>query len=166
MGEENEQTQVEQETVEQEETTQPEEELNFELDLSEEEQEKDESTVAIDKTELNRLRRKAIAYDTAKSKMITKTAPKTDAVSDERLERLELRAEGYSPDEIQEIMDLGGTKVLSNKVVQNAIKAMRAEKKSKESSTDVSSKSPVYKKYTQQDLSKMSAMEMEKILTD
>lgn len=161
MEQENEQAPV---VEEQEETTQPEEELDLELDLNDPETEPEESMVSIDKTELNRIKRKAIAYDTAKAKQ--KTAPRTEDVSDERLERLELRAEGYSPDEVQEIMDLGGTKVLANKVVQNAIKSMRAEKKSKDSMMDVSSKSPVYKKYTQQDLGKMTSKEMEKILAE
>lgn len=137
-----------------------------EIEIEELPDEEDDS-VSLSKSELNKLKRKAIAYDSIK-KTATKPEPKEDVSSDvsERFERLELKADGYSTDEIDEIMALGGQKVLNTKLIQSAIKAMRAEKKSKDASTDVTSKSPVYKKYTQDDLSKMSSAEMEKILSE
>ncbi len=164
MDNENEQAQVEQETVQQEETTEESvvEENNSDdvAETSEEELPEDDS-ISISKSELTKLKRKAIAYDSGKQ--TARPAPKYDG---DRLERIELRQEGYSPDGVQAIMDLGGTKVLNSKIVQSAIKYMRADEKSKNASTTVSSKSPVYKKFTQDDMSKMSAKEMEKILRE
>jgi len=146
----------------QEETTE-----ELELELEEEIPEEDDS-IQISKSELSRLKRKAIAYDTAKKSTDKPKEVEKESKQDreERFERLELRADGYSKDEIDEIMSLGGTRVLDTKIVQNAIKYMRAEKKSKDVNEPLSSKSPVYKKFTQDDLSKMSASEMEKILKD
>ena len=153
----------------QEEIVEQEEQISEEQDVELESQEEDSDEVTLSKSEFKKLNYKAKAYDATKdTKTEKQTAPKTAPVqsnSDERFERLELRADGYSSDEIDEIMSLGGTKVLDTKIVQYAIKAMRSEKKSKDASTDVSSKSPVYKKYTQEDFSKMTAAEMEKILT-
>jgi len=160
MENENEEQDVVEETLPVEETTD-----ELELDLGEDSPitEEDDS-VSISKSELTKLKRKAIAYDSTKT---AKPVQKVDNVDkDERFERLELRADGYSKDEIDEIMSLGGTKVLNTKIVQSAIKFMRADAKSKDASATVSSKSPVYKKYTQEDLSKMSSKEMEKILAE
>lgn len=160
MSEENEQQDVVEETLPVEETTD-----EVELDLGEEiTPEPEDDSVSISKSELNKLKRKAIAYDSTKT---AKPVPKAEITDkDERFERLELRADGYSKDEIDEIMALGGIKVLNTKIVQSAIKYLRADKKSKDASETVSSKSPVYKKFTQEDLSKMTAAEMEKILQE
>lgn len=149
----------------QEDTTETEEvELETVEDDSQDDSEGDD-TISISKSELTKLKRKAFAYDSTKKTAKTQTVQEP-AISSERLERLELKADGYSTDEIDEIMELGGQKVLNTKIVQSAIKTMRAEKKSKDASTDVSSKSPVYKKFSQEDISKMSAKELEKILTE
>ena len=170
MDNENEKPQVEQETVVEEETTKEEEssvkeevqeQVQEETQEQTQEQTQEDDSVSISKSELTKLKRKAIAYDSGKQ--TAKPAPKIDS---ERLERIELRQEGFSPDEVQAIMDLGGTKVLNSKIVQSAIKYMRADTKSKNASTSVSSKSPVYKKFTQDDLGKMSSKEMEKILKE
>lgn len=154
----------------QEEIVEQEEQISEEQDIELESQDEDSDEVTLSKSEYKKLNYKAKAYDATKDTKTEKpTATKTEAVqtnSDERFERLELRADGYAPDEIDEIMSLGGTKVLNTKIVQYAIKAMRSDKKSKDASTDVSSKSPVYKKFTQEDFSKMSAAEMEKILRE
>lgn len=159
MSEENEKLDVVEETLPEEETTVEESETVVE----EETPEPEDDSVSLSKSEFTKLKRKAIAYDSNKQK----AEPKEDVIDkDERFERLELRADGYSKDEIEEIMALGGTKVLSSKIVQSAIKSMRAEKKSKDATEPLSSKSPVYKKFTQDDLSKMSSKEMEKILRE
>ena len=145
------------------EETLPEEETTEELNLGEEETtEPEDDSVQLSKAEFMKLKRKAIAYDSAKPQ---KPALKAD-IGDERFERLELRQDGYSKDEIDEIMALGGTKVLNSKIVQSAIKTMRADAKSKDASQPLSSKSPVYKKFTQEDFGKMSSKEMEKILQE
>lgn len=160
MDNENEQQEVEQEIAPVEETTE-------EVEVGSGDDIPDDDSVSISKSELTKLKRKAIAYDSNKSNPTAKPTQKVDnGDKDERFERLELRADGYSKDEIDEIMALGGTKVLDTKIVQSAIKYMRADKKSKDASEPVSSKSPVYKKFTQDDLSKMSSAEMEKILQE
>lgn len=157
MSEENEQQEVEQEIAPVEETT---EELPTEEETPEEETQLEDDSVSLSKSEFTKLKRKAIAYDSGKQQA------KEVLDKDERFERLELRADGYSKDEIDEIMALGGTRVLSSKIVQSAIKTMRADSKSKDAREPLSSKSPVYKKFTQDDLSKMSSKEMEKILQE
>lgn len=160
MEQENEQQEVEQEIAPVEETT---EEVESELETPTEElPEVEDDSISISKSELTKLKRKAIAYDSTKGQ---KTPPVKNIDDSERFERLELRADGYSNEEIHEIMELGGTKVLNSKIVQSAIKAMRAEAKSKDAAQSLHSKSPVYKKFTQEDLSKMSSKEMEKILS-
>lgn len=160
MSEENEYQEVEEETLPEEETT--EEESPEEVE-EESEAEPEDDSIHISKSEFTKLKRKAIAYDSGKQTV--KQAPREE-IGDERLERLELRADGYSKDEIDEIMALGGTKVLGTKIVQSAIKYMRQDKKSKDAREPLTSKSPVYKKFTQQDFDKMSSAEMEKILQE
>lgn len=162
MSEENEVYQdVVEETLPEEETTSEGEVADSFEDSSTEET--DEDTVV-----LTREAYKKLKYGSRnRTPKVEKQAPRVEVDDrDERFERLELRADGYSKDEIDEIMALGGTKVLNSKIVQSAIKTMRAEAKSKEASEPLSSKSPVYKKFTQEDFSKMSASEMEKILRE
>lgn len=145
-----------------------EEVLDVETEETTEEVETEEENVTLTKAEFSKLNRKAKAYDATKPKkeevkertdLSTKAEP-----SNEKLERMELRLDGYSKEEVDEIMELGGTKVLGSKFVQSAIKAMRAEKKSTSADANFSAKSPVFKKYTQEDLSKMSSTELAKIL--
>lgn len=155
----------------QEEIVEQEEQISEEQDIELESQDEDSDEVTLSKSEYKKLNYKAKAYDATKDTKTEKpTATKTEAVqtnSDERYERLALQVEQkFSPEEVDAIMELGGVNALKNPIVQNAIKAMRAEKKSKDASTDVSSKSPVYKKFTQEDFGKMSAAEMEKILRE
>lgn len=47
---------------------------------------------------------------------------------------------------------------------KSVLDKMRAQKKSKEASVSLNSKSPVFKKFTQEDLNGMSAKELEKII--
>jgi len=164
MDEEN--VQAQEEIVEQEEN------ISEEQVEETESQEEESEDVTLSKSEFKKLQRKAIAYDATKELKEPKTAKSLSTLSEKtndnslnvKLEKLELRADGYSPDEIEAIMDLGGAKALKNPVVQSAIKAMRAEQKSKDATESVSSRSPVFKKFTQDDLSKMSSAELEKIL--
>jgi hypothetical protein len=164
MDEEN--VQAQEEIVEQEEN------ISEEQVEETESQEEESEDVTLSKSEFKKLQRKAIAYDATKELKEPKTVKSLSTLSEKtndnslnvKLEKLELRADGYSPDEIEAIMDLGGAKALKNPVVQSAIKAMRAEQKSKDATESVSSRSPVFKKFTQDDLSKMSSAELEKIL--
>jgi hypothetical protein len=151
---------VQEEVVEQEEQQQ--EEVVVE---SEEESSDEDDSVTLSKAEFNKLNRRAKAYIATKETKPEETKLSTKPTySEEKFDRMELRVDGYSTDEVDEIMALGGPKVLKSKLVQSAIKAMRDEKKSKDAEVNVSAKSPVFKKYTQQDLSNMSAKELEKIL--
>ena len=160
MENENEEVQAQEEVVEQEEQQQEEVES-----YEEEQSEPEEESVTLTKAEFNKLNRRAKAYVATKETKQEETKLPTKATySDEKLERMELRLDGYSADEVDEIMALGGQKVLKSKLVQSAIKAMRDEKKSKDADANFSAKSPVYKKYTQDDLKNMSAKELEKIL--
>lgn len=161
MSEENEYQEVEQEIAPEEETT--EEELPTEEAEEESEAEPEDDSISMSKSEFNKIKRKALAYDSNKQT----AKPKESVIDkDERFERLELRADGYSKEEIDEIMELGGTKVLNTKIVQSAIKYMRQDKKSKDAKEPLTSKSPVFKKFTQDDFNKMSSAEMEKILQE
>lgn len=160
--EENVEPQVEEETPVEEETT-PTEDYSSD-DEGEIPEPEPEDAIQLSRADYNRLKRKAIAYDSVKQ--TAKKAPVQTEDKDERFERLELRTEGYSKEEIDEIMALGGTKVLNSKLVQSAIKALRAENKSRDAKEPLNSKSPVFKKFTQDDLSKMSAKDMEKILRE
>lgn len=159
---ENEEIQTQEEAVELEEQAIEETVEEVEVD----ETDTDDDNVTLSKSEFTKLKRQAFAYKANKTeKPLPKQATQeTKTISEERLERIELMQEGYSRDEVDEIMELGGRDKLDNPIVQSAIKAMRAEKKSKEASQPLSSKSPVFKKYTQEDFSKMTAAEMEKIL--
>lgn len=85
-------------------------------------------------------------------------------VTADKLERIELRQDGYSKDEVEAIMELGGTKSLNNPLVKGAIDQMRSKSKSENANQPLNSKSPVFKKFTQEDLNKMSSAELAKIL--
>lgn len=146
---------VEEEITTPEETTTPTE--------PEETPETEEETVTLSKSEFKKLDRKARAYDAVPK---TPQTPKETIVnvSPERLERIELMQEGYSKEEVDSIMDLGGAKVLKNPLIRASIETMRTKAKSQDANQELSSKSPVYKKFTQADLDKMSSAELEKIL--
>lgn len=159
MEEEN--VQAQEEVIEQEEQT------SEEQDYQQEEESFEDDKVTLTKAEFNKLNRRAIAYEATKSKpkeTLTKTSQETLNISPERLDRIELMQEGYSKEEVDTIMELGGRKMLNNAIVQGAIQTIRQQEKSKNASQGLSSKSPVYKKYTQEDLNKLSSSEMEKIL--
>lgn len=161
---ENENESVQEEVVEQEEQTS--EETNEE-EANEETQEEESDEVTLSKADFKKLNYKAKAYDASKNQQngqVKKVSVQTDTIPSERLDRLELKADGYSADEIDAIMDLGGIKVLNKPLVQKAIKAMRTEQKSNDAKVVPNSKAPIYKKYNQEDLNKMSASEMEKVL--
>lgn len=82
-----------------------------------------------------------------------------------KLSRIELQVKGYSEDEIEFIEKVGGKDALGNEYVKTAIEQMRAKKKSEEADPESDSRSPVYKKYTEADLKKMSAAELEKVIS-
>jgi hypothetical protein len=80
-------------------------------------------------------------------------------------ERMELKTEGYSEEEIAFIQQSGGRKALENTYVKSAIDAMRAQKKSEEAIVETTGgKSDIEKQYTPQQLKDMPTAELEKLL--
>lgn len=81
------------------------------------------------------------------------------------VERLTLKVDGYNDDEIAKIMELGGLKALSNPLVKKAVDVMREERKAEAAQVDTDgAMSDFSRKYSEADLRKMSASELEKIL--
>ncbi len=160
MEEEN--VQEQEEVVVQEEEATTEEEA---FTPTEETQEDD--NVTLSKQEYKKLQRQALAYKATKG---------------ERAEhRPDSKQDGHSIDTLFLIKDLAADEYVSLKDEaddlgvpleryltsisgKSVLGKMRQEKKSKEASVSVNSKSPVFKKFTQEDLSKMTSKEMEKIL--
>ncbi len=91
---------------------------------------------------------------------LTNAAPETDA----KFERLELKTDGYNTEEVDFLMQYGGKEALANKFVQKAIEVMRKEAKSAQATPDGGAQSPIYKKYTRDELNAMSVEELEKLL--
>lgn len=147
---------------EQEEVVVQEEETTTQEEADTQEETHDD-TVTLSKSEFKKLQRQAIAYKA------NKETPKPNkeesfAISPEKLERIELRQDGYSKEEVDAIMELGGTRALENPLVKGAIETMRSKAKSQDEKQSLSSKSPIYKKYTKEDFDKMSSADMEKII--
>lgn len=149
-------TQVEEEVVPQEETTE---------ETTEESQDEDVVTLSGDeKAEYEKYKAKKEERQRF-SEQAKKSPPKqTYNVSADKLERMELKLDGYNSEEVEAIMELGGSKSLSNPLVKGAIESMRAKAKNQDSNQPLNSKSPVFKKFTQTDLNNMSVAELEAIL--
>lgn len=88
----------------------------------------------------------------------------TNQISDEKYERLDLKTDGYKSEEVELIMELGGKKVIDNPVVKEAIANLRRKAKSQEATPAGTAKSPVFQKYSEQDLKRMPLSELEKIV--
>lgn len=114
-------------------------------------------------------RAKAAEDTVRKQKTATETpapTPKTDVKGFDLDEVTDLRLDGYSKDEVKFIMTNGGRKALEdNSFVKVAIEQIRTQKKAEQAIPDMDSgKSDIERKYTQEQLSKMSAEELYKIL--
>lgn len=84
---------------------------------------------------------------------------------DSRIERLELKQEGYSDSVIDSIMELGGKKVLKNPIVSSAVQGLVAQERNETaSSVDGASQSSTRTKVSIDELKNMSVAEMEKHL--
>ena len=97
----------------------------------------------------------------------SKDKPSINPVSpniEERLERQDLRIEGYSNEEVDFILKNGGRPALSNEFVKGAIETMRNKRKSVEATPESGGKSPVFRKYTERDLRNMPLDKLEEIL--
>lgn len=81
------------------------------------------------------------------------------------VERLTLKVDGYNDDEVAKIMELGGLKALSNPIVKKAVEVMRDERRAESAQVDTDGATAEFtRKYSEADLRKMSASELEKIL--
>lgn len=164
MSEENEQQDVVEETLPVEETI--EESPTYEGTPEEETQTEDDS-VSLSKHEFNKLKRKAIAYDSGKQ--TARQVPAEASSSGLSYEAL-FAVKDISKDEFESLQneaeDLGISveKYLKTQSSKVFLSNLQNKKKSQDASVSLNSKSPVYKKFTQEDLSKMSSKELEKIL--
>lgn len=84
--------------------------------------------------------------------------------ADERFERLELRTEGYNSEEVDFLMRNGGRQALDDKIVMAGIDSIRKQTKSQSATPSASGRSPIYQRFTAQDLRNMPLDELEKIL--
>jgi hypothetical protein len=109
------------------------------------------------------------AEDTVRKHKVSETpapTPTPDNKGYDLDEVTDLRLDGYSKDEVKFIMNNGGRKALEdNTFVKVAIEQIRTQKKAEAAIPDMDSgKSDIERKYTQEQLSKMSAEELYKIL--
>jgi len=101
-----------------------------------------------------------------------KKAPKAESSEiinntsdDDRIERLELKLDGYADGEIEEIMKFGGKAFLQTELGKKAADLIRDQRKAEEAAKiETSAKSEFESKYSDQDLKDMSAEELKKIL--
>jgi hypothetical protein len=154
---ENDEPQVQEEEVVQEEVTSTEEVETEELS---------DDTITLKKSDFTKLNRKAKAYDATKGKQQTKLETKEapDYISTVFMVK-DLNGEEYETLR-GEADDLGISfeKYLSSESGKTLLSKVRQDKKSKDASEALTSKSPVYQKYTQQDLKAMTSKELEKVL--
>jgi len=85
--------------------------------------------------------------------------------SDERFERLELKTEGFSSTEVDQIMELGGRQALENPLLKEAIALQRKKAKSAQATPSGTAKSPVFKQYSEKDLKNLPIEEFEKLIS-
>lgn len=90
--------------------------------------------------------------------------PQINHSPDDKLTRLELKTDGYKNEEIDFIMKNGGPSAVNDPFVKAAIDVMRSKSKSEDAIPEGSPKSPVYQKFTEQDLQNMSTAELEKLI--
>ena len=145
-------------------------ELEINLDASDESVEVLKEKLAQKETAMKQvLARAKAAEETVKKFKASETpapTPKTDVKGFDLDEVTDLRLDGYSKDEVKFIMQNGGRKALEdNSFVKVAIEQIRTQKKAEQAIPDMDSgKSDIERKYTQEQLAKMSAEELYKIL--
>ena len=104
-------------------------------------------------------------YARLKTSPSNKPLGQAAAPSDERLERLELKTEGFSDEEIDFIKPYGGKKALENPYVKSALETIREKRKAESAVVDVdTNKSDIEKKYTTEQLQNLPLDELEKLL--
>ena len=149
----------------------PETELEINLDASDESVEVLKEKLAKAEEAKRQLTARAkAAEDTVRKHKVSETPAPTPTPDNKAKfdldEVTDLRLDGYSKDEVKFIMQNGGRKALEdNSFVKVAIEQIRTQKKAEQAIPDMDSgKSDIERKYTQEQLSKMSAEELYKIL--
>lgn len=151
----------------------PVEELEQDLDLELEDD--GEEVVTVPKKTLQTLQAQKEHWKNKANKPVEKEKPsvvdtpkpQTNQAEDidKRLEKIELKTEGYSDDEIVFIQSNGGKKALENTYVKTAIQTIREQRKAEQATVEAdSAKSDIEKKYSASQLKSMSAEELRKIL--
>jgi len=108
---------------------------------------------------------KRLETDLKQTKNAKPLEVQTPQVDESRLERLELRTEGYTPEEVDHIMGFGGRKALENPIVKAGIEKLRFDNKlANAADVDSSTKSEIERKYTEAELMAMPTEELKKIL--
>lgn len=117
-----------------------------------------------DSAELEKLRQENAKLSRLLKKK-AKPATISNPIDEQRLERLELRQEGYSTDVIDNIMELGGREALKNPLVKNAVSNLVEQEKT-EAASEVTgaSQSSTRSNVTIDELKGMSSKEMAKHL--
>lgn len=112
---------------------------------------------------LGRLKRAETKAKSAKSEEPSKHINNTS--DDDRIERLELKLEGYVDSEIDEIMQYGGKSFLKTELGRKAAEIIKEQRQAEEAAKiKTSSKSEFESKYSETDLRDMSPEELESIL--
>lgn len=144
-----------------------EQETNSEEEQEDETSNEDESNSSeVDVEELQKelAKYKRLARKNITSKEETTKKPSTSEY-EQRIERLELKQDGYSDEIIEEIMALGGKSALSNKVVKTAVESMvQQERTERAGAVDGSSQSGTKSNVSLEELKTMSSAEMAKHL--
>lgn len=99
-----------------------------------------------------------------KATKTTETLSTKSSDSDERFERLDLKTDGYTSEEVDFLMQNGGRKALDNPIVMAGIEATRKKAKSQQATPSGTAKSTVFQKYSEQDLKNMPLEELRKII--
>lgn len=83
----------------------------------------------------------------------------------DRMDRLDLKMDGYPDEIVEEIMKLGGKSALQSPITKRVVDEMHQEYRAETAANiDISNKSDWEKKYSHKDLENKSAEELEKIL--
>lgn len=84
---------------------------------------------------------------------------------EQKIERLELKQEGYSEEVVSQIMDLGGRNSLDNPIVKKAVDTLvQQERVDQASNVDGTIQSSTKTNVSREELKTMSVAEMEKVL--
>lgn len=83
----------------------------------------------------------------------------------ERMDRLELRQEGYAPEVVDKIMELGGKAALANEILKKSADELQADFNARQAAAiEEGPQGTSRTKYSKEELANMSVEEMEKIL--